>query len=878
MQDLVRPTFTTLVARGWPALLAALLAACGGGSEPEASLAVGAQAESAVATASTTLEVDGDALTEADAVRLAEPTFHVAPVLLAEPDDTDLLQPGASALRGPHTQDVPAETAGLSTRRLTANTLLATQRMQRLSGTREGADGSVVPAAGGGVVATYTPAQVRAAYGLPALPAAGIALSAAQAAQFGAGQTVYVVGAQHNPQVAAELAAFNQKFGLPACTTKAIAVSAVLPLAAPATSACELSVVYTTTAGSRTATAPAYEAGWATELALDVQWVHAIAPLARIVLIEAPDPSVNSLLGAIRLASAMGPGAVSMSFGTAEAGFTAQVDAVFTAPGMSYLAATGDWGTGVMWPSVSPSVLAVGGTTLSWSGVGARSETVWSGTGGGLSAATARPAYQTAAVPGLGAPARRTLADVAFNADPSTGQYVAVMSPGSTAVNWISAGGTSLSTPQWAGLVAVANALRAQVAKPVLGAPHTLLYQQIGAVPGTYAGAFADIVQGSNGACALCNAQKGYDTPTGLGTPQAGALWAALTGATATPLPPVVTAAAISGQVGTPLSFTVSVRAANPVTYSLAGAPAGMAIAATGVVTWATPLAGSYSVTVTARDSKTALSGKAVYTVSVVAPAAPVVTGTSISGKVGTALSFTVVAKAANAVIWSLAGAPAGMSIAAGGTLSWPAPVAGSYSVKANAKDSKTGLTGQGVLNISIAAAAAPSVGNATVSGQAGKALSFGVAVTAANPVTYTLSGAPAGMAIASNGLVSWAIPLAGTYTVKVVARDTKTGLTGQGTLTVKIAAAASLSVSAAPISGKVGQALSGSIAVTAPGASSVSITLSGVPLGMMFTPSGLSFKISWASPVRGNYSLNVVVKDSLGRTASTAVPITVAP
>ena len=63
-----------------------------------------------------------------------------------------------------------------------------------------------------------------------------------------------------------------------------------------------------------------------------------------------------------------------MSFGTAEAGFTAQVDAVFTAPGMSYLAATGDWGTGVMWPSVSPSVLAVGGTTLSWSGVGARSE------------------------------------------------------------------------------------------------------------------------------------------------------------------------------------------------------------------------------------------------------------------------------------------------------------------------------------------------------------------------------------------------------------------------------------------------------------------------------------------------------------------------
>jgi subtilase family serine protease len=156
---------------------------------------------------------------------------------------------------------------------------------------------------------------VRAAYGLPALPAAGSVLNAAQAAQLGAGQTIYVVGARHNPNVAAELAAFNQKFGLPGCTTKAIAVTAALPLAAASASACELSVVYTTTTGSRTATAPAYESGWATELALDVQWAHATAPLARIVLIEAPDPSVNSLLGAIRLANAMGPGVVSMSFG-----------------------------------------------------------------------------------------------------------------------------------------------------------------------------------------------------------------------------------------------------------------------------------------------------------------------------------------------------------------------------------------------------------------------------------------------------------------------------------------------------------------------------------------------------------------------------------
>lgn len=781
-------------ARWWPALLTALLAACGGSSVPDAQPSV--LAEAVVASASTTFEAPGEALPEADSTRLVQPTFHVAPVLLNEPDDGDALQPGTSALHGPRTQAVPPETAGLPTRRLTLDTLLASQRMQRLSGTREAADGHAAPAAGSGVVATYTPAQVRAAYGLPSLPAAGTVLTAAQAAQFGAGQTIYVVGAHHNPNMAAELAAFNQKFGLPVCTSKAVAVTAALPLPAAPAGSCELSVVYTTAAGSRTSTAPAYESGWATELALDVQWAHATAPLARIVLIEAPDASVNSLLGAVRLANAMGPGVVSMSFGAGEGSYTAQADSAFAAPGMTYLAATGDWGTGVFWPSVSPNVLAVGGTTLTWSGAGARSETAWSGTGGGMSASTARPAYQTAAVPGLGTPLRRTLADVAFNADPSTGQYVAVMSPGSTAVNWISAGGTSLSTPQWAGLAAVANALRLQAAKPLLGVPHALLYQQIGAVPGTYASAFADIVQGSNGNCTLCKATAGYDSLTGLGTPQAGALLSELGGATAAPLPPVVTAAAIAGKVGTPLSFTVSVTAANPVSYALAGAPAAMSIAAAGVVTWATPVAGNYSVTVSATDSKTALTGKAVYAVTIAAPAAPaapVVSAATISGKVGTALSYTMVAKASNALTWSL-------------------------------------------------------------------------------------TGAPAGMAISSTGVVIWASPVAGTYTVNVAARDTKTGQTGQGTLTVQIAAAAGLTVTAAPISGKAGQALSGSIVITAPGATSVSITISGAPLGMMFTSSGLTLKISWANPAKGSYSLNVAVKDSLGRAANTTLPISVAP
>src|SRR5256885_12271787 len=85
----------------------------------------------------------------------------------------------------------------------------------------------------------------------------------------------------------------------------------------------------------------AYNAGWATEIALDVQWSHAIAPLARIVLIEAPDASTNSLLRAVQLANAMGPGVLSMSFGTAEGSWTTSVDSVFGASQMTYLAEIG---------------------------------------------------------------------------------------------------------------------------------------------------------------------------------------------------------------------------------------------------------------------------------------------------------------------------------------------------------------------------------------------------------------------------------------------------------------------------------------------------------------------------------------------------------
>jgi len=663
---------------GWAlsALAALALSACGGGGDAFPGSTAQFQLSASVLPAN---------------VGLAEvqPSFHLSPVLPAEP-------PLASdATAEPSTQSVAPSMRAMATRRLTPDALQAAV---------QAAATTIQPAATASVVATYTPAQIRAAYGFPALPSSFTGLTATQAAQLGAGQTIYIVDAQHDPNAAAELAAFSSRFALPACTTRVIATTAARPLAAPSALSCDFSVVYSTPTGGMTSAVPAYNAGWATEIALDVQWAHATAPLARIILIEAADASMNSLLGAIQLANSMGPGIVSMSFGGAEGSWTASVDSSFAGAGMTYLAATGDNGAGVSWPSVSPKVVAVGGTTLTYTGTGSRSEVSWSGTGGGTSAYTAIPSYQTAAVPGMGSLARRTVADVSFNADPSSGQYVATQAPGSSAVSWMSVGGTSLSTPQWAGLMAVANALRLQSGKAVLGAPHSVLYGQIATSATSYSSVFADVTRGSDGTCTTCTARQGYDPLSGLGTPNVSNLLSALSGSTTTtptptPTPvtaPVVTAATVNGQVGTALSYTATATTSNsnPLTYTLSGAPAGMAIGSTGVLSWAAPVLGTYNVTVTATDTVTHLSGSAVVVVKIVAatPSGITITASSFSGTAGVALSGTIVVTdpGASAVSISLTGIQPGMVFSGTGltlNMSWPKPVKGTYNLLVQVRD-----------------------------------------------------------------------------------------------------------------------------------------------------------------------------------------------
>lgn len=462
---------------------------------------------SAVAAASLLAACGGQGDEAFEPAPEARPTFQLAPVLPPEPSDIDAdgsetsatLAPGrGSALAAPGATGEDGESL-----------------RQRILAGGQGEGTATASAAAATVY--YTPAQVRAAYGLDKLPASS---SANKGAYQGSGQTIAIVGAYNNPSVATDLATFNAKLGLPGCAVTPVAATATLPLARPvAGSSCTFSVVHATSAGGMTTRAPAANAGWATETAMDVQWAHAMAPAARIVLVQAASASVPDMTAAIALAGKLGATVVSMSFGATEFSSQANYEGAFLASGVSYLAASGDSGRQVSWPAVSSRVLAVGGTTLAASG-STRSETAWAGSGGGISSFAAVPSWQatlrvTGTTGAVAAPVRRVLPDVAFNANPGSGQLIVY------AGRWYVAGGTSIGTPQWAGLVAVANAVRVLNGKAVLGHLGLPIYRQLNGNATNYAASTLDVKSGSNGSCKGCAAAAGYDLVTGLGTPNA---------------------------------------------------------------------------------------------------------------------------------------------------------------------------------------------------------------------------------------------------------------------------------------------------------------------------------------------------------------------
>jgi subtilase family serine protease len=276
----------------------------------------------------------------------------------------------------------------------------------------------------------WTPQSLASAYGIAWSPA------------FGAGKTIAIIDAYDSPAVEADLGVFSHYFGLPACTTA---------------NGCFKRVNQVGAATPR----PSFNAGWALEINLDVQWVHAMAPGAKILLVEARSATFGDLNAAEQYANNVSSATyLSNSWGAPEFSDESAFDGVFTPkPGKSMLFASGDSGLPASYPSAAPAVVSVGGTTISKSGSKV-TETVWSGGGGGCSkyvlAAPKQKAFKDYTQAGCTKGMRAT-PDIAAIADPATGVLVYMSSAWNGSAGWFMVGGTSLATPVVAGIAAGAG-------------------------------------------------------------------------------------------------------------------------------------------------------------------------------------------------------------------------------------------------------------------------------------------------------------------------------------------------------------------------------------------------------------------------------------
>lgn len=330
-----------------------------------------------------------------------------------------------------------------------------------------------------------SPQQVNNAYGFHFISAKG------------KGQIIAIVDAFDDPRIEADLAVFDREFGLPACTAK---------------NGC-FKKIYAKNKKPRT------DAGWSGEIALDVEWAHAMAPAAKIILVEAASDSMQDLFQAVEVAVKNGATVVSMSWGAEEFAEQTKLDPIFNNPKVSFTASSGDNGTDTIYPAASTHVLAVGGTTLDVDFYGNYlGESAWSGTGGGVSKFEHWPIYQSK-LPIPQSNNMRGIPDVGYNADPETGFSVYNSVPGDGGTGWQVVGGTSAGAPQWAAIIAVANST---LKKNLGGSINEVLYSMYTNQGTTY---FNDINTGTNGDCGfICTAQSGYDYLTGLGSPEVGNL------------------------------------------------------------------------------------------------------------------------------------------------------------------------------------------------------------------------------------------------------------------------------------------------------------------------------------------------------------------
>ncbi len=328
-----------------------------------------------------------------------------------------------------------------------------------------------------------TPATIRAAYDLPASGGLG---------------AVAIVDAYHYATSLNDFNRFSSSYGLPEEQSNN-----------PTKGSNKVfQVVYAM--GRMPMSGGSYISSWNLEEALDIEWAHAMAPSAKIYLVEAASASMNDLMRAVQVASRL-PGVhqVSMSWGGDETPYESGEDRSFVIPGVTFFASGGDAADEMEYPSASPNVVSVGGTTLECNEAGeVTSETAWSEAGCGISQYEGRPTFQSAIATEVGR--HRGSNDVAFDADPNTGVAVYDSTALYGEAGWWVVGGTSVGSPSWAGLVNLAS--KENGVAPGAQAEDARLYSHLGD-----ATIFKDVTTGEDGAV---TGTPGWDQPTGLGSPQ----------------------------------------------------------------------------------------------------------------------------------------------------------------------------------------------------------------------------------------------------------------------------------------------------------------------------------------------------------------------
>jgi kumamolisin len=330
-----------------------------------------------------------------------------------------------------------------------------------------------------------TPSSIRSVYALSSNVGSG------------GSQTIAIVDAFHYPTAANDLSVFSTQFGLPVmpdCST----TNNVGPC---------FSRVFAS------GTQPRNNCGWAQEAALDIEWAHAMAPQARIVLVEAASNSFTNLFNAVDVATNIvkgsagtGKGEVSMSWGGSEFSSESSNDFHFTNSNVVYTASSGDTGGANIYPSVSPDVVSAGGTTINRDRNGNFvNETGWSGSGGGPSKYETKPSYQNGIL--NTSATQRSAPDFSFDADPNSGVSVYDSTSCQGLSGWLVFGGTSVSAPSLAGIINSAGHFYAGS------------FTELIAIYGNYTNTadFRDITSGTAGSF---SARSGYDFVTGVGSDQ----------------------------------------------------------------------------------------------------------------------------------------------------------------------------------------------------------------------------------------------------------------------------------------------------------------------------------------------------------------------